>query len=167
MQMVNPPAGTTGKNYASMTIRMVETVSRGNMTIASASNLDAPVINANWLLADTDKEVALYALRRAREIWKPIPSRIGVEVYTGANVTSDEHLLNLTYDNLDPTHHGTASYDPLAVVDSTGRVFGVQNLRIIDYSTMPLTLPGHTMGPIYANAEKLVQDIIDHYKASA
>lgn len=109
MQMVNAPAGATGKNYASMTIRMVGTVSRGNMTIASASNLDAPVINPNWLVADTDKEVALYALRRAREIWKHIPSRIGVEVYPGANVTSDEHLLDLTYDNLDPTHHGTAS----------------------------------------------------------
>ncbi|KPM38130.1 Versicolorin B synthase [Neonectria ditissima] len=170
MQMASPPAGATGKNYASMTIRMVGTISRGNMTIASASNLDAPVINPNWLLADTDKEVALYALRRARELWTHIPSRIGVEFYPGANITSDEHLLDLTYDNLDPTHHGTASCsmgkadDPLAVVDSKGRVFGVQNLRIIDSSTMPLTPPGHTMGPTYANAEKLVQDIVDHYK---
>jgi len=172
MQMVDTPSGATGKNYAAMTIRMVGTVSRGNMTIASASNLDAPIINPNWLLEDTDKEVALYALLRARELWKHIPSRIGKEVYPGANITSDEHLLDLTYDNLDPTHHGTASCamgkadDPLAVVDSKGRVFGVKNLRLIDSSTMPLTPPGHTMGPTYANAEKLIQDIIDAYEAS-
>ncbi|VUC24803.1 unnamed protein product [Clonostachys rosea] len=173
IQMVSPPAGAIGKNYAAVTIRMVGTVSRGNMTIASASNLDAPIINPNWLLADTDKEVALYALRKARNIWTHIPSRIGTEVYPGTNVTSDEDILDLTYDNLDPTHHGTASCsmgkadDPLAVVDSKGRVFGVQNLRVIDASTMPLTPPGHTMGPTYANAEKLVQDIIDDYTGSA
>ncbi|KAM0428710.1 hypothetical protein ACHAQK_011532 [Fusarium lateritium] len=172
MQMTDAPAGATSKNYAAMTIRMVGTVSRGNMTIASASNLHAPIINPNWLLAETDKEVALYALRRARELWEHIPSRIGEEVYPGANITSDEHLLDLTYDNLDPTHHGTASCamgkadDPLAVVDSKGRVFGVKNLRLIDSSTMPLTPPGHTMGPTYANAEKLIQDIIDAYEAS-
>lgn len=56
--------------------------------------------------------------------------------------------------------------DPLAVVDSKGRVFGVKNLRLVDSSTMPLTPPGHTMGPTYANAEKLIQDIIDAYEAS-
>ncbi|KAF4993796.1 hypothetical protein FGRMN_6230 [Fusarium graminum] len=170
MQMVDPPAGATGKNYAAMTIRMVGTVSRGNMTISSASNLDAPIINPNWLLEDTDKEVALYAMRKAREIWTHIPSRIGKEVYPGSNVTKDEDLLHLTYDNLDPTHHGTASCamgkadDPLAVVDSKGRVFGVKNLRLIDSSTMPLTPPGHTMGPTYANAEKLIQDVIDAWE---
>jgi len=109
MQMVDPPAGATGKNYAAMTIRMVGTVSRGNMTISSASNLVPPVIDPNWLRADTDKEVALYALRRARQLWEHIPSKIGKEIYPGANITSDEHLLDLTYDNLDPTHHGTAS----------------------------------------------------------
>ncbi|RBA15571.1 hypothetical protein FPRO05_12645 [Fusarium proliferatum] len=169
MQMVDPPAGATGKNYAAMTIRMVGTVSRGNMTISSASNLDPPVIDPNWLRADTDKEVALYALRRARQLWEHIPSKIGKEIYPGANITSDEHLLDLTYDNLDPTHHGTASCsmgkagDPSAVVDSKGRVFGVKNLRIIDSSTMPLTPPGHTMGPTYGNAEKLVQDILNAY----
>lgn len=53
--------------------------------------------------------------------------------------------------------------DPSAVVDSKGRVFGVKNLRIIDSSTMPLTPPGHTMGPTYGNAEKLVQDILNAY----
>jgi choline dehydrogenase len=109
MQMVDPPAGATGKNYAAMTIRMVGTVSRGNMTISSASNLDPPIIDPNWLRADTDKEVALYALRRARQLWEHIPSKIGKEIYPGASITSDEHLLDLTYDNLDPTHHGTAS----------------------------------------------------------
>lgn len=56
--------------------------------------------------------------------------------------------------------------DPAAVIDSKGRVFGVQNLRVIDSSSMPFTPPGHTMGPTYAHAEKLVQDILDIYLSS-
>jgi choline dehydrogenase len=53
--------------------------------------------------------------------------------------------------------------DPAAVVDSKGRVFGVQDLRVIDSSSMPFTPPGHTMGPTYAHAEKLTQNIITDY----
>jgi choline dehydrogenase len=56
--------------------------------------------------------------------------------------------------------------DPAAVVDSKGRVFGVQNLRVIDSSSMPFTPPGHTMGPTYAHAEKLAQDVLNAYLAS-
>jgi choline dehydrogenase len=57
--------------------------------------------------------------------------------------------------------------DPAAVVDSKARVFGVQNLRVIDSSSMPFTPPGHTMAPTYAHAEKLVQDVLNEHLASA
>lgn len=56
--------------------------------------------------------------------------------------------------------------DPDAVVDSKARVFGVQNLRVIDASSIPFLPSGHTMGPTYAHAEKLAQDVIDAYFAS-
>ena len=57
--------------------------------------------------------------------------------------------------------------DPVAVVDSKARVFGVQNLRVIDSSSMPFTPPGHTMAPTYAHAEKLAQDVVDAYLENA
>ena len=56
--------------------------------------------------------------------------------------------------------------DPMAVVDSKARVFGVQNLRVIDSSSMPFNPAGHTMGPTYTHAEKLAQDVVDAYMAS-
>lgn len=49
--------------------------------------------------------------------------------------------------------------DTGAVVDSRGRVIGVQSLRVIDSSSLPFTPPGHTQGYTYAHAEKLVDDI--------
>lgn len=47
----------------------------------------------------------------------------------------------------------------MVVVDSHGRVFGVQKWRVIDSSSFALTSPGHTQGATYAHAEKLVDDI--------
>ena len=51
--------------------------------------------------------------------------------------------------------------NPDAVVDSKGKVFGVEQLRIVDSSSFPFTPPGHTQATTYVLAEKLVQDILD------
>ncbi|PCH02000.1 Glucose-methanol-choline oxidoreductase [Penicillium occitanis (nom. inval.)] len=161
------------KSYATISVMMGATTSRGNITISSASNLDPPVIQPNWLLNTTDREVALQGFRRAREAFQAIPIKVGEEIFPGTNVTSDADLLSVIEQNLVPTHHGTASCamgkegDPAAVVDSKARVFGVLNLRVIDSSSMPFTPPGHTMAPTYAHAEKLAQDVVDAYFENA
>lgn len=97
------------KSYATISMMMQATTSRGNMTISSASNLDAPIIQPNWLLNETDREVAVLAIRRAREAFQAIPILIGDEIFPGPNVTSDADLLAVIEQNLVPTHHGTAS----------------------------------------------------------
>ncbi|GAM42916.1 hypothetical protein TCE0_044f17314 [Talaromyces pinophilus] len=161
------------KSYATISVMMGATTSRGNITISSASNLDPPVIQPNWLLNTTDREVALQGFKRAREAFQAIPIKVGEEIFPGTNVTSDADLLSVIEQNLVPTHHGTASCamgkegDPAAVVDSKARVFGVLNLRVIDSSSMPFTPPGHTMAPTYAHAEKLAQDVVDAYFENA
>jgi len=52
------------------------------------------------------------------------------------------------------------SSDPMAVVDSKARVFGVQGLRVVDASAFPLLVPGHPQSTIYALAEKIAEDIM-------
>jgi choline dehydrogenase len=52
------------------------------------------------------------------------------------------------------------SSDPMAVVDSKARVFGVQGLRVVDASAFPLLVPGHPQSTIYALAEKIADDIM-------
>jgi choline dehydrogenase len=49
--------------------------------------------------------------------------------------------------------------DRTAVVDSTGRVFGVERLRVVDASAMPFLPPGHPSATVYALGE-LISDII-------
>ena len=38
--------------------------------------------------------------------------------------------------------------DPRAVVDSTGKVYGVQKLRVVDISVFPLLPPGHPQATV-------------------
>ena len=153
---------------AQIAVILVAPFSRGNMTISSASNLDPPIINPNWLRDPRDQDLAIQGYRRIREAWKHVP-HVGKEVFPGPNVTTDAQILQaiMSGSNIGPVHHGTASCamgksdDVMAVVDARGRVYGIQGLRVVDGSSLPFTPPGHTQGYVYSHAEKLVQDILD------
>ena len=49
--------------------------------------------------------------------------------------------------------------DPMAVVDTHARVFGVQGLRVVDSSAFPFLPPGHPQSTVYALAEKIADDV--------
>ena len=57
---------------------------------------------------------------------------------------------------------GLAS-DPLAVVDSKLKVFGIENLRIADCGVMPKIVSGNTSSPTMAIGGRCAQ-IISHEK---
>ena len=57
--------------------------------------------------------------------------------------------------------------DPMAVVDTKARVFGVQNLRVVDASAFPFLPPGHPQATVYALAEKIADDIWSGLQALA
>ena len=50
--------------------------------------------------------------------------------------------------------------DPMAVVDSQARVFGVNGLRIVDAAAFPFLPPGHPQSTVYALAEKISDAIL-------
>lgn len=54
--------------------------------------------------------------------------------------------------------------DPGAVVDERLRVHGVQGLRVVDCSIMPILHNGHTQMPAYAIGEKGADLIKEDYK---
>jgi choline dehydrogenase len=52
-----------------------------------------------------------------------------------------------------------AKDDAMAVTDAEGRVYGVENLRIVDASIMPSVVSGNLNGPTVMLAEKLADAV--------
>ena len=159
-----------GSNYAQLNCAVVSPMSRGNVTIQSADMGVPPLINPNWLVDPADKELAVQAVKRQRQLWAYLTSQgltNGVEVLPGANVTTDADILDFISRVLIQVYHaaGTCKMgrrnDTTAVVDSSGKVFGTQNLRVVDASSMPFLPPGHPQSTIYALAEKFAAEIMN------
>lgn len=158
-----------GLQYATLVGGLVAPVSRGNVTIRSASTRDPPVINPNWLTAKADEEVAVATFKRLRDIWntKELQSVVvGKEYFPGQKVKTDKQILEFIRNSLSTIHHPASTCkmgkkdDKLAVVDASARVYGVTGLRVGDASAFPLLPPGHPQSTVYALAEKIAHSII-------
>lgn len=157
-----------GANYATINPAIIAPLSRGNVTINSPDADRPPVINPNWLTDPADRQLAVQSFKRSREIWSVLERNgitNGPENFPGANVTSDDDILDFIERSLMTVYHaaGTCKMgkedDDMAVVDSRTRVYGVQGLRVVDASALPFLPPGHPQSVIYALAEKIAEDI--------
>lgn len=148
-----------GYNYASIAIALLAPFSRGTVDISSSSMADPPLINPNWLTHPTDQALVVAGYKRARQIFETNamqPVLIGPEYFPGAalGVVTDEQILNFARASFSTVFHASCtcamgnSSDPMAVVDSKARVFGVNNLRVVDISAFPLLPPGHPVATI-------------------
>lgn len=153
-----------GLNLGVMLAALDASMSRGSVTISSADASVAPVINLGWLTDPhgTDAQVAIAAFKRIRQAWAAIPGiTIGPEIVPGAAVASDTDILNYIRGAATTIYHAAATCamgkNPAdgAVVDSSARVFGVNNLRVVDNSAVPFAVPGHPQSTVYMLAEKI------------
>lgn len=77
------------------------------------------------------------------------PILIGEEYNPGLQIQSDAQILDWIQNNVMTLWHAACTCkmgtvdDPMAVVDSRARVFGVQGLRVVDASAFPFLPPGH------------------------
>jgi choline dehydrogenase-like flavoprotein len=134
--------------------------SRGHVRIKSPDPHVHPAIALNYLSTDADRKVAVDGMRFTRRImaasalakyqpeeWKP-----------GLAVEDDGALMRAAGDLGTTIFHpiGTCKMgrDAGAVVDDKLRVHGIQGLRVIDASVMPLITSGNTNAPTTMIAEK-------------
>ncbi|KAI0600487.1 glucose-methanol-choline oxidoreductase [Biscogniauxia sp. FL1348] len=157
-----------GYNYGTLVIAIVAPRSRGYVSISSPDTAVQPIINPNFLTDQTDVDVAVAGFKRAREFWATDKMQefvIGEEAYPGTNVTTDAEIEDVIRRSFNAIYHASCTCamgkedDPLAVLDSQARVYGVQGLRVIDASSFPLLPPGHPQSTLYALAEKIACDI--------
>ncbi|KAL9074758.1 MAG: hypothetical protein Q9161_002127 [Pseudevernia consocians] len=158
-----------GFNYASLGTALITPLSRGNLSIKSSSMADSPLINPNWITDPADIEVAIAAFKRQRQVWSVLSKynvTIGEEAFPGIAVQNDSQILEWIRNAVTPIWHASSTCkmgrtnDPMAVIDSQARVFGVHGLRVVDASSLPFLPPGHPQSTIYALALKITNNIL-------
>ena len=136
--------------------------SRGTVMAKSSDPFDRPAIRPNYLAARSDQELLARGIRMVREIFaQPAIAQYSVEeILPGPGAASDDELLAFNRQYGTTIYHpvGTcrmgAAADPDAVVDPALRVRGLDGLRVVDASVMPVIPGGNTNAPTIMVAER-------------
>jgi choline dehydrogenase len=143
-------------------VSMIRQDSRGEVTLRSANAIDPPRILFNLFMERSDVDRAIRGLKAIRDIYgrEPLRSLIADETAPGSAVSSDADLEKFVRATGAITQHAVGTCrmgvdgDPLAVVDASLKVRGVDALRIVDASVMPDVPGGNTNAPTIMIAEK-------------
>ena len=134
--------------------------SRGWVRIRSRDPREAPAIQPNYMATEYDRRIMLAGARLARRlVATPSFAPYVLDEYRpGAAVESDAQLLDTIRNTGSSGYHpvGTCRMgeDAGAVVDAALRVRGVDGLRVVDASVMPLLVSGNTNAATLMIAEK-------------
>ncbi|CZR59352.1 related to choline dehydrogenase and related flavoproteins [Phialocephala subalpina] len=140
--------------------------SRGNIHINSNNATAAATINPNYFMLDFDLDVQVAAskfIRNTVMASAPISLEVTGETSPGttvlpANATDaewKEYIKGAFRSNFHPV--GTAAMMPRekgGVVDTSLKVYGTSNVRVVDASVLPFQVCGHLTSTLYAIAEK-------------
>ncbi|EKM60177.1 uncharacterized protein PHACADRAFT_179599 [Phanerochaete carnosa HHB-10118-sp] len=156
--------------------------SRGNLSIVSKDPFARPTIRAAYLAVDFDLHVAIAGARAVRKLLRspPLSGIVTAETVPGTSVVPD------------PTGDGGADADwagwvrgayisndhPIGtaammrrelggVVDAHLKVYGTENVRVVDASVMPLQISAHLSATVYGIAEKAADLILGDFSAVA
>ncbi|MDV5226028.1 MAG: choline dehydrogenase [Pseudomonadota bacterium] len=139
--------------------------SRGRVRLKSTDPYQHPSILFNYMSCEQDWEEFRAAIRITREIMSQpalAPYR-GEEISPGKHVQTDEELDAFVRERAETAFHpcGTCKMgnDEMAVVDGAGKVHGLENLRVIDASIMPLIITGNLNATTIMIAEKIADKI--------
>ncbi|EME41797.1 hypothetical protein DOTSEDRAFT_177153 [Dothistroma septosporum NZE10] len=155
---------SSSKEYFSIGPIMLRPESRGTITLASASPFDAPIIDANYLSTQHDRDMMVYGMRLARKVASSAPFKkaFGGWYFPSNNVEkmTDAELLEAVRNHAETIYHpmGTCAMgsenDEKAVVDAELRVHGVDGLRVVDASVFPMPVACHPCAPVVMVAER-------------
>lgn len=155
--------------------------SRGRINLTSRDPRKHPSILFNYMSCEQDWQEFRDGIRLTREIMNQpaLDPYRGREISPGLDKQSDADLDAFIREHAETAFHPSCSCkmgeDDMAVVDGEGRVHGMQGLRVIDASIMPLIITGNLNATTIMMAEKLADKVrgrpalprssADYYKA--
>lgn len=151
-------------------IDLMRPTSLGRVRLQGTSPDQAPQIVFNYLATERDRADMRAAVRLVRDIVEQpaFDALRGDEISPGSECQSDDALDSWARATTETGYHaagtckmGPAS-DPEAVVDPELRVHGINGLRVVDASIMPVIVSGNTNAPTIMIAEKASDMILGH-----
>lgn len=147
---------------------MLRPKSRGLIKLHSKNPLRYPLLYHNYLTHPDDVNVLREGVKTALALaetqamkrfgarfWsKPLPNCKHLARFTDEYWECVIRQYTMTIYHMSGTTKMGPPSDPLAVVDSSLRVYGVQGLRVIDASIMPTITNGNIHAPVVMIAEK-------------
>jgi choline dehydrogenase len=143
-----------------MLLGAVATGSRGRVELRSGDPQTRPLVDPNYVADESDLDTMVAGIRLAREIAarRPLADLVAGEVAPGEAIEDEERLRHWVRSSLGTMFHPTGTCamgaSPDAVCDPQLRVRGVEGLRVVDASVMPVAPRGNTNGPTIAVAER-------------
>ena len=165
-EMIGRERRVSRRKGITMNVNVLRSESTGSIHIKSTDPAEPPAIRFNFLSTEHDRTGVLAAIRKGRELMATSPLRevTAEEIAPGAQLQTDEEILDWVRKNAETTYHpiGTCKMgaDPMAVVDSELRVHGLQGLRIADASIMPTLTSGNTNAPTIMIGEKCAELVL-------
>ncbi len=142
---------------------------RGSVKIRSTDPKVHPALRFGYLSTDQDRREWVEAVRAARhvlsqEAWAAFD---GGEISPGPEVETDDQILDWVRADAETALHPSCTArmgtDHMAVLDPDSlRVRGVDGLRVVDASAMPLITNGNIYAPVMMLAEKAADLIAGH-----
>ena len=128
----------------------------------SADPFEHPIIQPNYLAAESDRQVLLAGMKLARRLIKSkaLSKYYDREEFPGDQAQSDDDLMAAAKARGTTTFHlmGTCRMapdsDPTAVVDDQLKVRGIDGLRVVDASIMPTMPSANLNASVLMIAEK-------------
>ncbi|KAL1393106.1 GMC oxidoreductase [Phyllosticta capitalensis] len=164
------------QSYISLTASSMVALSRGNITLRSKSMGDFPLVNPNYYADKTDEKIAIASFKYLRKILAhPRMSQYSVgpnhgEVSPGPAVADDDDEAILAYvrENTIPNWHASGTVQMLpekdgGVVDPELKVYGVDGLRVIDCSIIPVLPDVNIVGTVFMIGEKGSELVRKHW----
>ena len=145
--------------------------SRGSVRLASSDPTAKPIVHNEFYSAGKDLQKMIAALRLTLEICaQPAMQPYCAGPFNIPDGDTDDalcaHIARTTFSVYHPVGTCRMGTDGDSVVDEQLRVRGVESLRVVDASVMPVVPRGNTNAPTIAIAERAA-DLIRHDGATA
>ena len=148
-----PPEYSPTGGAIALSVAVVKPDSRGSLTLRSRDPREQPEIDCNFLAEDRDARRMLEGVKLTRKLGRnpALAQFLELEIIPG-DAVGDDQLADAIASNLASYGHPTATapmggpQDPWAVVDSQGAVKGIDGLRVVDASIMPV-VPSVAINP--------------------